>query len=417
MIPCRYRFVLAAFLLSVLLYVDRVCISSAKEPITRDLQLSETQFGWVLSAFALGYALLQTPTGWLADRYGPRRLLAAVVTFWSVFTGLTGASFGFAALLVVRFLFGAGEAGAYPGMARATFSWIPMSERGVVQGISFSGARLGAAFALPGVAWLVETLGWRETFLLLMAIGFVWAVAWFLWFRDQPENHPGVSRAELEWILSRRQQTEAAVGGTPLKVGLLLRSANLWLAMTQYFCSNFTNFFCLTWLFPHVKAQYQLNAVQAGLYASLPLVCGAAGNLFSGSVIDRIYRSGRWALSRRLPAVLGFTFAVTGLVGSVQAESVGSTIGWLCLAVFGVDMTISPSWSLCIDIGREHAGTVSGTMNMAGNLGSFVTSLAFPYLQVWTGDPKWFFLVGAGLNLLAIGAWFLVRPELKLEEY
>jgi len=295
MIPRRYIYVLATFLLSVLLYLDRVCISAAKEPVTRDLQLTEVQFGWVLSAFALGYALLQTPTGWLADRYGPRRLLTAVVVFWSVFTGLTGMAVNFSLMLVVRFLFGAGEAGAYPGMARATYSWIPMSERGVVQGISFSGARLGAAFALPGVAWLVESLGWRETFVLLMVIGFVWAVAWFFWFRDQPEKHSGVSPAELEWILSRRQQTAATTNPTPLSAALLLRSTNLRLAMAQYFCSNFTNFFCLTW-------------------------------------VDVLF-----------VVRIGVNHDGVGLIGSLQAANVGGTIAWLCVAVFGADMTISPS--------------------------------------------------------------------------
>ena len=142
-IPKRFLLILGTFLLSVLLYVDRVCISAAEGPITSDLGLSETEFGWVMSAFALGYALCQTPGGWLADRFGPRRILTAVVTFWSIFTGLTAAAFNFVSMLVARFLFGAGEAGAFPGISRAVFSWVPMAERGIVQGINFSGSRLG----------------------------------------------------------------------------------------------------------------------------------------------------------------------------------------------------------------------------------------------------------------------------------
>jgi len=197
LVPRRHVFVGGTFLLSVLLYVDRICISAAKEPVVRDLGLSDREMGWVLSAFALGYALFQTPAGWLADRFGPRRILAAVVVFWSLFTGLTAAAASLATLLLYRFLFGAGEAGAYPGCARAVFSWIPMAERGLVQGINFSGSRVGGALALVLMPWMVEALGWRASFVVLSLVGCVWAAGWWLWFRDEPREHPHISREEL----------------------------------------------------------------------------------------------------------------------------------------------------------------------------------------------------------------------------
>lgn len=418
LIPKRYLFLTGTFLLAVLLYVDRVCISTARDPIMADLDLTDKQFGWVMSAFALGYALLQTPGGMLADKFGPRRVLAGVVTLWSLFTGLTGLVRGFASMLAVRFLFGAGEAGAYPGMARAVFSWIPMKERGIAQGINFSGGRLGAAFALPAIAAMVQRLGWRPTFLILMAVGFVWATAWYRWFRDDPAEHPHISDAEKILIREGRQPTgSASPEQARLSVGALLGSKNLWFAMVQYFCSNFTFFFCLSWLFPYLKDTYDLGAVEAGWYASAPLVCGALGNVFSGWLVDSIYRRGAWKRSRQIPAILGFFLAALGLGASVYMDSVGPAVLWLSVAIFGADMTLSPSWSFCIDIGRHHAGAVSGTMNMAGNLGSFVTSLAFPYLMAWTGGPSVFFFLGSGLNLLAIGIWMLMRPERPLEEY
>jgi ACS family glucarate transporter-like MFS transporter len=416
-IPVRYLFVAGTFLLAVLLYVDRVCISTAKKPITADLGLSDPEFGWVLSSFALGYALCQTPTGMLADRCGPRLVLVAVVTLWSLFTGLTGAVTGLTALLVVRFLFGAGEAGAFPGMARAIYSWIPMRERGLVQGINFSGGRLGAAFALPAVAALVESLGWRPTFFVLMLIGFVWAALWFVWFRDDPAEHPGMSPAERELILATRQQATSPSGPTrPLSAAALLRSDNLWLLMLQYFCSNFTFFFCLTWLFPYLEATYLLDAVSAGWYASVPFVSGALGNVCAGWLVDRIYRHGYWQRSRQVPAILGFALAAGGLVATMFMDTPVGAIACLSVAVFGADMTLSPSWAVCVDIGRRHAGAVSGTMNMAGNLGSFVTGLAFPYLLAWTGNVNVFFTTAAILNGLAAGAWLLVRPDRPLEQ-
>jgi ACS family glucarate transporter-like MFS transporter len=163
-IPSRYLLVVLTFLLSLLLYIDRACISAATDSIRPALGFTEKQMGWVMSAFALGYALFQTPGGLLADRFGPRLVLAAVVGFWSLFTGLTAAAWSYVSMLVVRFLFGAGEAGAFPTMARAFYTWIPMPERGRVQGINFSGSRLGAAFALPVVAWMITAFGWRATF-------------------------------------------------------------------------------------------------------------------------------------------------------------------------------------------------------------------------------------------------------------
>lgn len=416
--PKRYWLVFGMFLLSMLLYVDRVCVSSAKSAIALDLGLSEKQMGWLISAFALGYALFQVPSGILADRFGPRVILSAVVTFWSLFTALTAAAFNFISALVFRFLFGAGEAGAFPACARAVYSWIPMSERGLVQGITFSGSRFGAAFALPVVAWLVETIGWRASFVVLGVIGVAWAGFWYLWFRDDPETHPRITQEEKSLILSTRQQSVAGVGQVAhLSAGTLLGSSNVWLLMGQYFCSNFTFFFCLSWLFPYLKSRYELGMVETGLYAAMPPLAGALGNWVAGLLVDWLYRRGRWIPSRRIPAVLGFLLSAAGLVVSVFMDTPLGAIGCLSLAVFGADMTLAPSWSVCIDIGRRSAGTVSGTMNMAGNLGSFVTALAFPYLLDWTGTHDTFFVVGAVLNGLAAVAWLFTCPNRSLEDY
>ena len=415
-IPKRYMLVFGTFLLSVLLYIDRVIISVTEADIRSDLGLTETQMGWVLSVFALGYALFQTPAGILADRFGPRRILTSVVTFWSIFTALTGAAYSFISLLFYRFVFGVGEAGAFPGIARAVFSWIPMNERGIINGINFSGSRLGAAFALPIVASLITVVGWRMTFVAFGLIGIAWALFWYLWFRDDPTQHKRISETELEHILTSRQQVDAS-DKAGISFGALLSSRNMWLAMGQYFCSNFTFFFALTWLFPHVKATYNLDMVEAAFYSSAPLVAGAFGNWFSGWLVDRIYAKGQWRLSRMLPAAIGFVLAALGLIGSVYMETVETAIFFLSIAIFGADMTLSPSWSFCVDIGRKNSGAVSGTMNMAGNIGSFLTALAFPYLSSWTESTTPFFFVGAVLNVVAVGLWFLMKPEKKLEEW
>ena len=406
----RYIVVVGMFILSLLLYVDRVCISVAKDAIGGDLGLSDKAMGWVLSAFALGYALLQVPSGMLADRLGARAVLTAIVSIWSAFTALTGLVWNFVSLLVVRFLFGAGEAGAFPSMSRVTFSWIPIRERGIVIGLNFSGSRLGAAFALPLVAWLITAFGWRNAFFILGAVGIGWALLWWFGFRDLPEDHPSISEAEKKEILQGRQQDE---GGQSEKVplGELLKSRNMRIAIVQYFCSNFTFFFALTWLFPHLKETYSLNAIDAGWYAIAPFIAGALGNWISGALVDRIYASGNWNRSRRLPAMVGFGLAAFGLIGSVFMTTPLTAVAMLSIAILGADMTLSPSWALCVDIGKKSAGTVSGTMNMAGNIGSFLTALAFPYLAAWTGTVDYFFYIAAVLNIIAMYLWLRTKAD------
>lgn len=406
----RYFVAAGMFLLALLLYVDRVCISVAKESIAGDLALSDKEMGWVLSIFALGYALFQVPSGILADKFGPRRVLTSIVTIWSALTALTGAAWNFTSLLFVRFAFGAGEAGAFPGMARATYSWIPLRERGMVTGLNFSGSRLGAAFALPFVAWLITDFGWRNAFLVLGGIGVLWAIAWWLAFRDRPEDHPALSSLEKEEIATTRQQEEPE-DAEPLDRSKMMASTNMWSVILQYFCSNFTFFFALTWLFPYLKETYQLGALEAGWYTSAPFIAGAIGNWVSGGMIDALYRKGNWDLSRKLPAMIGFSLAAIGLIASLFAGSALVAVICLSVAIFGADMTLPPSWSLCVDIGRRSAGAVSGTMNMAGNLGAFLTALAFPYLTDWTGSEQVFFYVAAALNILAIGLWWRVQAS------
>ncbi len=409
----RYWVAVGMFLLSLLLYIDRVCISVAKDPIASDLNLSDKAMGWVMSSFALGYALMQVPSGWSADRFGPRKILSGIVSFWSLLTAFTGAAWNFISLLAIRFLFGMGEAGAFPGMSRAIFSWIPLKERGFVLGLNFSGSRLGAAFALPLVAWMIDEFGWRHSFLILGAVGVIWAIFWWLLFRDTPEKHQWLSEAEKAYILEHRQQTTEAKG-SGIRLSILARSRNMWSVVGQYFCSNFTNFFALTWLFPYLKEKYQLESLEAGWYAVTPFIAGAVGNWVSGYLVDKIYKDGQWNRSRRLPAILGFSLAVIGLIGSLYMETPLGAVVFLSLAIFGADMTIPPSWALCVDIGKKNSGTVSGTMNMAGNIGSFVTALAFPYIAAWTGSMDYFFYLAAGLNAAAIMMWLQVKADAGL---
>jgi ACS family glucarate transporter-like MFS transporter len=394
----KYFVVLVLFVLSMITYVDRVCISAAKDPISGEMHLSDTAMGLVFSAFALGYALAQIPSGWLADRFGPRLVLTTVVTLWSAMTALTGAAWNLASLVTIRFLFGVSEAGAYPGGARAICNWLPLGERGRANGILFSGSRFGGAISFPLLAWMLTRWQWRSSFWILGGIGLVWAVFWLLWFRDFPRGEAGERRS-------------GDVAGPAAGFGLpaMLRSGPIGLAMLQYFASNFTFFIGLSWMLPYLKRQFHLADREAVGYAMAPLIAGTVSLWIAGALVDILYRS-RWrAWSRRVPSIVGFALSTLGLLALTQATTPLAAAVCFTLAVFGSDMTVSPSWVFCADIAGSNAGGVSGAMNMVGNLGSFVSANAFPVLAAATGSAAAYFYCAAGLNVIGILCWFRMR--------
>ena len=389
----RYFVIASLFLLSLILYIDRAAISSAKSAIAGDLGLSDTAMGMVFSAFSLGYAFAQIPWGWFADRAGPRLALATVVTLWSVFTSLTGTASQLTWLLLIRFLFGVAEAGAFPGSARVFYNWLPERERGLANGILFSGALLGGGLAFPLWQWLTTACGWRMAFYLLGAPGLLWAFIWVTWFRDYPNS----------------QVERGASPGDPMLLLHLFRSWKMVKAMLQYFIGNFTFFICITWMFPYLAERYSLTSSQAARFSMVPLLSGAMANWVSGFMVDVLYRSRFRPWSRRLPATVGFFLAASGIYFVSMADSSGAAVAGFAIAMVGVELTISPSWTYCIDIGRENSGSVSAAMNMAGSLGALASANAFPWLHRWTGDPGTYFRIAAAMNTLAILCWVSMR--------
>jgi ACS family glucarate transporter-like MFS transporter len=391
----KVTIVTSLFVLTLILYIDRVCISAAKVPIATDLGLSDKSMGLVFGAFAISYALSQIPAGWLADRFGPRVLLAGAVAAWSLLTALTGASTGLLSLLVIRFLFGIGEAGAFPGAARVFYLRLNPGERGVANGILMSGSRLGAALAFPLLPWMLETWSWRVSFVVLGGVGVVWAIYWVIAFR---EPHRSVVVAP------------EASATPPASLWHTLRAPRLLLAMGQYFASNFTFFLALSWMLPHLQQRFSLEPRQAGVLAMVPLLFATGAHWFTGWLVDRLHRSTWRAWSRRLPAMVGFSLSVVGLLSAAFALTPAGVVAGFTLAVFGTDMTIAPSWTYSVDLGRERSGAVSGAMNMVGNLGAFISAAAFPYLLAWTGTPAAYFVVAAALNGGAVACWWQMRP-------
>jgi len=420
----RYVLVLLLFLHTVNTYMDRVCISSAKGAMQNDISgLDDQMMGYVFGIFAIGYALSQIPAGWFSDRAGPRRALTIVVIVWSLFTALTGAVMTAISLLIVRFLFGVGEAGAYPGATRALYSWLPAKERGLGQGIFHSGARVGAAASLVVMPMLINWIGWRWTFVANALAGLVWGLVWWFWYRDEPNEHRSVNQAEVELIERGIREDSPAQHSIPFIQ--VVTSSNVLLAMFQYAASNITFFISITWLQPYVL---QTWGESYAWVASIPLLCGALALWVSGYLVTHLHRRGYPVASRRIPAMFGYALGALGLMLCTQTSesaSVWPFIACFSLAIFGVEMTLSSSWAFCMDIGGSRSGAVSGAMNMVGNLGAAVSAVAFPYFVAnvtvpWiaptTGTANSFFVFAAAINLMAVGAWAFMNPLRQLKE-
>ncbi|TWU58294.1 MFS transporter [Rubripirellula reticaptiva] len=420
----RFWLVFLLFLHTVNTYMDRVCISAAKGAMQKDISgLDDQMMGYVFGIFAIGYALFQIPAGWFSDRAGPRMALTIVVIIWSIFTAMTGAVFTAISLLAVRFLFGMGEAGAYPGATRALYSWLPAKERGLGQGIFHSGARIGAAASLVVMPWLVGLIGWRMTFVANAAIGLVWGAVWWFWYRDDPSKHSGVNQQEVELI--RAGIAEEAATESKLPYIQVVTSANVLLAMFQYAASNITFFISITWLRPYLVKTW---GEEYGYLSALPLLCGAVALWVSGYAVTHLHRRGMPVMSRRLPATIGYAMGAIGLILCTQtadSNSVWIFIASFSLATFGVEMTLSPSWAFCMDIGGSRSGAVSAAMNMVGNLGAAVSAVAFPYFVAnvtipmvaeTPGTANSFFVFAAVMNVLALIAWQFMNPRRELKE-
>jgi len=420
-IMSRQRFVLISILFfhSANTYMDRACIASAADYIIKDLSISKEMLGLILGIFAVGYALFQVPSGWIADRFGPRKALTIVVSVWSIFTALTGAARNALQMLVLRFLFGVGEAGAFPGATQAFFRWLPVKERGLAHGINFSGSRLGAAFSLFFMPWLISVIGWRWTFVVNGLIGIIWATIWLVWFRDNPKDNKKINKAELDYI----EQGRVSDFTTAVRASFaeIFTSLNMSLAMLQYFASNVTFFISLTWLPLYIRRQWP-DDPNAIYYSAVPLIFAAFANWIAGSMVTGLFEKGYHVGSRRVTAIVGFSLGVIGLILATQTRNLDflatdkAQLYWFVfcfgLATFGVDMTLSPSWAFCNDIGGSNSGAVSGSMNMVGNIGAALSAIIFPLLlNEETGSANAFFVLAAGLNFVAIVTWFFMNPN------
>ncbi len=393
----RYRSIVLAFLvvLSVITFMDRLAIAVAGPRIQRELGISEQQWGWVLGAFVLAYGLFEIPTGAMGDRLGQRRVLARVVVWWSVFTMLTGTATSFLPLVITRFLFGAGEAGAYPNMAGVVSRWFPVNERARAQGYIWGASRAGGAIAPLLVVPIQEHLGWRASFWIFGAVGIVWCVAWLWWFRDRPEEKRGISETEL------REIGHAAPRSHHIPWRFLWSSSQVWTIVAMYGCYAWGSWFYFSWLHTWLVKGRGFTEAEMGIFSALPFIVGAAANVAGGYISDAAVRRLGAQWGRKIVGVVCLSVAALLLIATASIESKMGALVLITLGFGVMDLMLPSAWAICLDIGGAHGGSVTGTMNSAGQLGGFLCTVLFGYIVASSGNYNAPLLVIAVMLLLS----------------
>ena len=399
----RYWVVVFALALAMVMYIQRVAISQAIVPISADLHLNKAQTGAVLGAFGLSYALFEIPMGLLGDKLGVRWVLSQLVLLWSVFTALTGAVWSLTSLWVIRFLFGAGEAGCFPNLTRMLSAWLPLSERVRAQAVMWAFGRWGGALAPPVAYFVIYHFGWRLGFVALAMLGVVWVAAFLPWFRNDPAQHKSVNKEELA-LLEASRALVLHDHGMPW-YRLLLQRDIAFLGL-QYFAFSYTWYFYVTWLPTWLQQARGLDPKTAAGYAMIPLALGGLGSIVSGFL--------PLSTPRKWVAICGFLATAVLVFFIPSMPGVALPMVLMGLASFSSDLTMPISWNTCVEIGKQYTATVSSTMNMLGNFAGFVAPVVFGLILQNTNN-NWSIVMYtmAAAAIVSATCWLFLEPDAK----
>jgi ACS family glucarate transporter-like MFS transporter len=417
--PTKTRFRVLAMLvvLAALTYLDRLCISAAAPSIMQEFGFSPSQMGYVFSAFTLAYAAFEIPSGWLGDRYGTRRTLTRIVLWWSAFTILTAAATGFTSLLIVRFLFGMGEAGAIPNSAGTVARWFPISQQGRAMGAVCIGHAIGAAATPPLVFRLIELQGWRWPFIEFGVLGAFWCAVWYRWFRDRPEEHAMVNESEVELIRAGQLEASLPLHTHRMPWKAFFKNRNMFFLCAMYFAYGYSLYFYITWLPTYLLKARHFSTEYAGYFSALPWIFGAFAFLIGGWATDwLVRRTGNRRLARCGMGVFGLTMSAIMMANVPRTENNILAAVFIALALFFQFLTTPSCWAACLDIGRRYAGVVTGALNTTGNLAGTLAPIAFGYILERWGSWTIPFYVAAVFLAIGVVMWLFVDPRHPIEE-
>lgn len=415
--PTRSRYGVIAFavIVTALTYIDRVWISQAERFISKDFKLDTEQMGWVFFAFGLGYALFEVPGGWLGDRIGARKVLTRIVVWWSFFTVATGWAWSWGSLLGTRFLFGAGEAGCFPNVARALKTWLPEHERVRAQSFVWLSARWGGAFTPFLIGFLLDLMPWRAMLYVFGALGVLWSIFFYRWYRDHPRDLKGANAAEVAFI----EGGAAAPAGGAVRTPWLemLSSRTVWLLCLQYCCLAYAWIFYVTWLPKYLLDVLHVDGKWKDFLNTLPLFLGGIGCLASGSVLSAVIRwTGSVRTGRRIVGCFGFGAASVLLLLSFYLKNPLWAMIAMGFASFANDFVMPVSWAAAMDVGGRHTGTLSGIMNMASAVGGSCAPLLTGRLLKIPGGWEISFWTYAAFYLVGLCCWLFLDPVTPLPE-
>ena len=411
----RRRVVVFGAALAFLSFLDRAAISQAAPAIAKDLHLNPVQMGLVFSAFGITYALCEIPSGWLCDRFGARRLLTRVVVLWSLLTAATGLAWNYPSMVITRLLFGVGESGCFPGLARVFRDWLPPRERNKAEGIKAASARWGAAITPALMFGLYRFFNWREVFLLFGLAGVVWGLLFHRWYRDRPADHPGVNTVELH-IIPRSPTAEPHKDGTFWK--RLAGSKTVWALGIQWFCHYYGFYFYITWLPIYLYQARGLDLKHESFAAGAPLFAAGVGSLFAGWTFSGLARRmNSVARARKLLGYLAYGGAAALLLLFTRISNPALAVAVMSLSSFAAEFSGPITWTTAMDIGGERVGTVSGFMNMLGHFGGSVAPTVTGLLLAWTSNA-WQAAFWASAGIYAAGAlcWIAIDPVTPIGE-
>jgi MFS transporter, ACS family, glucarate transporter len=412
----RWALILWMFVMSAIAFLDRVNLSIAGQALARDYKLSNQQLGWVFSAFVLGYALFQAPGGRLADRFGPRRVIALGVVWWGLFTTLTalvpvGFALALPLLLLVRFVLGNGEAVVYPSSNRLVASWIPTAERGIANGLIFAGVGAGSAITPPLITYILVHWGWRWSFYASALIGLAAGAIWYLIARDSPRQHPWIGKRELAHIESGLPvPVGPASGRTAPPWRRIVGNRNVRVVTLAYFTFGYASYIFFTWFFTYLNKVRGLDLKASAIYSTIPFLAMAICSPLGGWVADVLVKRYGRRVGRCAVAAFGMGLAAVFLALATRVESAQLASVALAGGAGALYLSQSAYWAVTADIAGPWAGFTSGLMNMGGQIGGAVTASLTPWIA---GHFGWSasFLVAAALAAAGAAAWLLVDPD------